>query len=103
MTNKELDYTLQLVNKDLSLEKNTLPESVNNFDEIREKLIPVIKYLLNKDFNRLLTSLYRIDVDEHKVKEVISLETPDQLASSLTDLILQRELQKAVTRIKYQS
>jgi hypothetical protein len=40
--------------------------------------------------------LYRVDVDESKVKQIAELNEP--FSASLTRLILWRELQKVVTR-----
>lgn len=103
MTDRQLTCTIELVVKDLSLEQNIIPESTNSFDDLKAKLIPVINSLLNTDFNRLLNSLYRIDIDENKLKSTLAMVKPELLAESITDLILNREMEKAATRIKYSS
>lgn len=101
MSASEVKQAVHLIQKDLSLDHESLPESVASTDDLKKALIPVINYLLNKDLNRLLNALYRIDISEKKVKEVLTLEHPENMASCLADLIVQREMQKVITRNKY--
>lgn len=93
--------TASLIQKDLSLDQDDLPASVATLDELKSKLVPVITYLLDKDMNRLLNALYRIDINETKVKQVLTLGTPGNIATELAALIIERELQKVITRKKY--
>jgi len=60
-----------------------------------------IQYLLDCDFNRLCNIMYRIDIPESIFKSVITLTEPGSIAKEIAELIWKRELQKAVTRIKY--
>jgi len=90
----------KLIKKDLALDEE-LPDSVSGVDELRAQLIPVINTLLNRDMNRLLTALYRIDVSEKKVKEILTTGAPEEIAPGIADLIIQRESQKVITRQKY--
>ncbi|HVZ97306.1 MAG TPA: hypothetical protein VG847_10550 [Chitinophagaceae bacterium] len=70
-------------------------------DQAREKLIPLINDLINRDFNSLVQLLYRIDVDEGKLKAILK-EHPEQNAASLiADQIISRQLQKIVTRKEF--
>lgn len=75
--------------------------SGSTLGEIKEKLTIIISHLLERDFNRLLNVFYRIDLDEKKVGAVLSLATPDQIAGQLAELVIERELKKAETRLKY--
>lgn len=95
--------TVSLIKKDLSLDKDALPGPIASVDDLKKLLVPVINYLLDRDMTRLLNALYRIDISESKVKQVLTVEHPDNIASRLADLIVQRELQKVVTRRKYSS
>jgi hypothetical protein len=47
---------------------------------------------------KLMQILYKIDVNERKVKDVFAQNDPKLIAPQLTDLILNRILQKAETR-----
>lgn len=69
-------------------------------EALRELLLRQVNYLLERDFERLLQSLYRIDVPEQKFRESLVSQDP---AGQITDLILQRELLKVKTRRWYAS
>ncbi len=56
---------------------------------------------MQHDFHRLLSILYRIDVHENNVKRVFDEYRPDEIPSMLAELMIQRQLQKARTRIAY--
>jgi hypothetical protein len=103
MEGENLSQTIQLIQKDFFLEKDDLPISISNLDDLRQSLNKVISYLLDKDMTRLLNALYRIDVDENKVKTVLAEADPKSISYEITDLIIQRELKKIETRNKYRS
>lgn len=103
MPSNDVLQTVSLIKKDLSLDHDSLPESIASIDDLKELLIPVINYLLDRDMTRLLNALYRIDISENKVKQVLMVENPANIASKLAELIVQRELQKVITRRKYSS
>ena len=98
------DITLarNLVSKDLALDYE-LPDTIESIEELKNQLTQVINTLLNRDMNRLLTALYRIDVSEKKVKNILTVSSPENIASEIADLIIERESQKVITRKKYKS
>jgi hypothetical protein len=65
------------------------------YEELFSQIQPQIEALLKKGIS-LMEILYRVDVDEAKVK-TISRDN-ELLSASITRLILWRELQKVVTR-----
>lgn len=69
-----------------------------SWEEQRQQLEERIIYLLLNQMEKLLQILYKIDVNERKVKEVFAQNDPKMIAPQLTDLILTRILQKAETR-----
>lgn len=74
----------------------TFSENVETiYEELFSQIQPQIERLLKRGTS-LMDILYRVDVDETKIKTV-SLEN-ESLSASLTRLILWRELQKVVTR-----
>lgn len=73
----------------------------SGYDELKEWLTQQIISLLLNDMEKLLNILYRIDVNEKKVKEVFAQHNPKLIAPLLAELLLERELQKAATRIQY--
>lgn len=94
---EEIGIVSELLKKDLELQ----PVSSPTWEELKAELKKYINYLLNKDFERLLQGLYRIDVNEGRVKEILNVESPETIADKLTDLILDRQRQKAISRMQY--
>lgn len=67
-------------------------------EEIREQLIYLINELINKDFSSLLQLLYRIDVNEKKARLFLNQNEDKDAASTLADLIIERQLEKIASR-----
>ena len=104
MDEKELAAkSFQLIKRDFRLEEQFDAGVEKPFDRLHLLLIEVVKYLLDKDFASLMNALYRIDVSEEKVKEILELSQPEELASNLASAIILRERQKVETRLKYSS
>ena len=78
---------------------NSLEE--NSTEKIREELIVLLNELINKDFNSLVQLLYRIDVNEKKIRLYLNQKTNEDSASVIADLIIERQLQKIETRKKF--
>ncbi|CAN5319324.1 hypothetical protein BH09BAC2_BH09BAC2_06580 [soil metagenome] len=86
------------VNADLSTKFNQALSQ----NELQEKIAAFINDLITRDFQKLLFILYRLDISEQKLKNM--LETADQDAGSIiSGLIVERELQKIETRKQYRS
>lgn len=90
----------QLITKDFGLEDAEMEKSPS-IDGLESRLTQVVQYLLDKDFQRLINIMYRIDLSESRFKEILANEEPDRIANSLAKQILARELQKAKLRKKY--
>ena len=76
----------------------------DNFEELgefRNYLISKLSYLLDNKFDLFLNTLYRIDIDEEKIKELFSKENREFIPGALADLIIQRQLQKIIWRERY--
>ncbi|MEO1051686.1 MAG: hypothetical protein AAFX87_13745 [Bacteroidota bacterium] len=100
---EDIRETALIIRKDFNLEEEALDDGASSLEELKKQLTSIINYLLDKDFQRLLNSLYRIDVSENRVKDVLSNESPDAIAPGIAELIIERELKKAETRKKYKS
>ena len=72
-----------------------------DLEALHYKIAHLVQHLLQKDFNRLLHILYRIDVEERKVKEAMLAEEPEVISERISRLILKREIQKAEIRFRY--
>lgn len=70
-------------------------------EKIKSALTGRIVYLLINDLPKLWNALYRIDVNEKKVKELFAQNNPKLIAPGIADLILKRLEQKLESRKKY--
>lgn len=75
--------------------------SPEDFSEIRSRLTTLISNLLDSDIQGLLNLLYRIDVSELKVKTILATANPGEMAKKIAALIIERQIQKINTRMKY--
>ena len=74
-----------------------LPENIS-FEVLRERLSSHIIFLIGADFQKLVSILYRVDVNESKLKQLLK-ENPDaDAAIIISDLIIERQLQKIRSR-----
>ena len=67
-------------------------------DEMRRQLVEKIILLLNRNPEKLMSILYRIDVSEKRVNEIFSSSLPPDIPEELADLIIERQLQKYSNR-----
>ncbi len=91
---------LETITRELACRDFDLPETVDN-ENLKALLQARIVYLLMHDLPRLWNILYRIDVNERKVKQLFEGNQAELIAPGLTDLILSRLREKAETRLKY--
>lgn len=86
--------------KDFDIEETQLTE--HTLTSIQSKLTAIIKFLLDKDMGQLMNILYRIDVNESKIAKILSGSPVENIAEEITDLVIERQMQKIITRMKYE-
>lgn len=89
-----------LIIKDFGFDTSELV-NCDALENLKKQLSRIISYLIDKDFQRLLNVLYRIDINEEKFKIALTLDPPSEVAPAIAQLIIDRELQKVITRRKY--
>lgn len=94
MDNRPLTDLLQ---KDLGLQLS--PQK--GLDEIRKALTAHINDLINNDFDKLVSTLYRIDVNENKIRHLLDQQQGENAAGLIAGLVLERQLQKIRSRQEY--
>ena len=67
-------------------------------DEMKQQLISHINHLLLNDFNRLVHILYRVDVSEKKLKELLHASPQTDAAIIIAGLLIERQQQKIKTK-----
>jgi hypothetical protein len=76
--------------KELSLP----PDRSIPLDILKEKLAEYINELINHHFERLVSLLYTIDVDESKLRSVLMEKKEEQTGRVIAGLIIERQIQK---------
>ena len=94
-----LEQALVLANRDFNLDISAA--EVATAEDFQQILTKIIRHLLDNDFERLLNALYRIDVSEEKVN--LAMATGDDVPGQIAILIIEREMQKVITREKYKN
>lgn len=95
--------TAFLLNKDFGQEEETalnLNKSLTQND-LKSYLQFAIAWYIETDFHALVNIFYRLDIHEQKFNTLMQECVGDELTSGLADLVLDREMQKAKTRIAY--
>ena len=76
-------------------------EFTGTFEELRAMLINRITELLSRNPEKLMAILYRIDVKEVVVQNIMSTSFPLEVPIHLADLIITRQLEKAQSRAEH--
>jgi hypothetical protein len=94
----DIQITTKLVAKDLLLEADD--RIFHSLEQLQSWLSEQIAHMMELEFERLLSTLYRIDVDEQRAKLAIAGDHPSW---ELAGLIIERELKKVETRKRYRN
>lgn len=87
---KEINHSLSLqLNDDILL------------DQLKAMMIARINKMIQTDFNGLVLVLYRVDVNEAKLKYLLSSNKESDAAAIIADLIIERQIQKMQSRKKF--
>ena len=71
------------------------------YNELFEQLQKHIVKLLNTNTQKLYSLLYQIDLSENKIRNIYGDNPERNLSEIITELVLDRELKKVVTRIYF--
>lgn len=86
------------------IDESLLPVYGNNeerFRALRALLIRRVEELAEKDMEKLMWILYRIDVSEKKLHETMQQTPPENFGATIADLIIERQLKKIETRKEF--
>ena len=90
---------IPLLNKELSLD---LSDKLS-ISELEQQLTNHINLLINTDFEKLVYYLYRIDVNETKMKQLLQQQGGENAAQLIAQLIIDRQLQKIKSRAEHKT
>jgi len=74
---------------------------INSGEDGKEKLSAAINEMINTDFAGLINLLYRFDIDEKKLRELLKVNPGLNAGSIIADLLIEREIQKQKTRNEF--
>jgi len=84
---EEVSKELEVILKDYSITKQVLVEKINE--------------LINTDFQKLVSILYRMDVSEIKLKQLLNENSGTNAAIIIADLMIERQAEKIRSREQY--
>jgi hypothetical protein len=85
----EIELHIQQLNTDALLKHD---------QQFRLHLKHLIDELIENDFSRLVQVLYRIDISETKLKDLLRKNTETDASIMIADLIIERQIQKIEAR-----
>lgn len=86
---------IKIISKDFDV-----PENISE-EHLREVLVKTFEYLIEDDFQKLLQILYRADVDQYKLKELLESNVGRTSAEIIADAYIARQKAKVETWKKY--
>jgi hypothetical protein len=75
----------------------SLPGTIS-LEELKQQLTLHINQLINHNFEKLVSLLYRIDVNENKIRQLLKQTEGENSAGLIAELIIERQLQKIESR-----
>lgn len=78
-----------------------LEQSRSTEEELRAWLIDRIAYMLDHETDLLMSTLYRLDVEEIKILRVLALSDQASIPAGLADLVLERQRLRQETKQSY--
>jgi hypothetical protein len=94
MENSQL---VQNINNDMAI---ALPEKIS-LEQLQDQLSVHINHLIETSFEALITLLYKIDVSEQKLKDVLRNNPAKNAGDIIASLIIERQLQKINFKKKF--
>jgi hypothetical protein len=93
----ENDELIRLLNNELTIDfAEKMSHSV-----LHSQLSAYINGLIKNDFEKLVTYLYRIDVNEQKLKTLLQQHPDEDAGNIIATLIMERQQQKLKSREQY--
>ncbi len=71
------------------------------YEELFMQITPLIESLNNNNYKKLMNVLYRIDVPEEAINLKLKNSNSREFAAIITEIVLERELKKVITRNYY--
>ena len=93
----ENDELIRLLNNELPVEI----AAQKSYDKIHAQLAAYLNNLIKNDFDKLVAYLYRIDVNEEKLKTLLQKNPGEDAGNIIAGLIIERQEQKIKFRKQF--
>lgn len=78
-----------------------LATKAGNFDAFKQQLAVYINGLIVNDFSKLIFILYRLDISEKKLKQLLNDNAQYDAGAIIADMIIERQKQKIKLRKQF--
>jgi len=92
-----LDDLVTVLNNSLDID---LKETISH-DQLKERLTGYINDLIDHNFNKLVILLYKIDVSESRLKQLLEETSGLDAGGIIAELIIERQIQKLKYREQF--
>jgi len=86
---------ISIINKDFDI-----PDDLSE-NQLRDAMVDAFAYLIDNDFPKLIQILYKADVDQYKLKELLETVEGSSSAEIIADVYIARQMAKIETWKKY--
>ncbi len=88
-------FLIKIISKDFEIESE-LPE-----EQLKKALVDAFGYLVDNDFPKLIQILYKADVDQYKLKELLETTSGRSASEIIAEAYIDRQKTKMETWKKY--
>jgi hypothetical protein len=86
---------ISIISKDFDI-----PDNLSE-NQLRAAMVDAFAYLIDNDFPKLIQILYKADVDQYKLKELLETVEGSSSAEVIADAYIARQMAKIETWKKY--
>ena len=98
-----MDPTLSTINASLQEMTGASLPAPKDLQDLEQQLSDYINHLIQFDFNRLVQLLYRIDISEARLKQLLQLHPQEEAGKLIAQVMIERQLEKIKSRARYSS
>jgi hypothetical protein len=98
MENMQSNETIKEVVDQLHNVQLGIMVQVNSYQQLQHQLAERLNYLIAHDFSLLISILYRLDISEKKLRQLLTPSGEATAGDIIADLIIERQLQKIASR-----
>lgn len=98
-----MNSTLSALNASLKETTGAFLPAPKDLQDLEQQLAHYINNLIQSDFNRLVQLLYRIDISEARIKQLLQLNPQEEAGKLIAQAMIERQLEKLKSRARYSS